>query len=78
MRQYDTAPASAHNRQASVERPAQPVTHQELDHLRAAVAANPTNYKQALTLAKKLVEASNILASEGGRADPRTTAKNRE
>ncbi|KAK0913892.1 hypothetical protein LTR91_011990 [Friedmanniomyces endolithicus] len=78
VRQYDIAPASAHTRQASVERPAQPVTLQELDHLRAAVAANPTNHKQALTLAKKLVEASNILASEGGRADPRTTAKNRE
>ncbi|KAK0813546.1 hypothetical protein LTR02_004988 [Friedmanniomyces endolithicus] len=78
VRQYDTTPASAHTRQASVERPAQPVTHQELDHLRAAVAANPTNHKQALTLAKKLVEASNTLASEGGRADPRTTAKNRE
>lgn len=32
----------------------------------------------ALVLVKKLVEASNVLATEGGRADPRTTSKNRE
>ena len=30
------------------------------------------------TLAKKLVEAASILSSEGGRADPKTTQKNRE
>ncbi|KAK5681854.1 hypothetical protein LTS10_006387 [Elasticomyces elasticus] len=78
VRQYDAAAAPTHARQASVERPAQPVTLQELDQLRAAVAANPANNKQALVLAKRLVEASTVLASEGGRADPRTTAKNRE
>ncbi|KAK3113268.1 hypothetical protein LTR53_009606 [Teratosphaeriaceae sp. CCFEE 6253] len=79
VRQYDAAPAVAHARQASTEqRPAQPVTFQELDQLRAAVNANPSNNKQALLLAKRLVEASTILASEGGRADPKTTARNRE
>ncbi|TKA78468.1 hypothetical protein B0A55_04958 [Friedmanniomyces simplex] len=78
VRQYDTASLPPHARQASTDRPAQPVTPQELDHLRAAVTANPNNPKQALLLAKKLVEASNILASEGGRADPKTTARNRE
>ncbi|KAK3071372.1 hypothetical protein LTR53_008751 [Teratosphaeriaceae sp. CCFEE 6253] len=79
VRQYDAAPTVAHARQASTEqRPAQPMTFQELDQLRAAVNANPSNNKQALLLAKRLVEASTILASEGGRADPKTTARNRE
>jgi len=71
-------PANPHQRPASVDPKSPPVTHAELDQLRAAVSANPNNKKQALLLAKKLVEASNVLASEGGRADPKTTAKNRE
>lgn len=81
VRTYPNSSASgstAHTRQASLERPAQPVTQAELDQLRAAVTANPANNKQALLLVKKLVEASKVLASEGGRADPKTTAKNRE
>ncbi|KAK5128985.1 hypothetical protein LTR85_000318 [Meristemomyces frigidus] len=80
VRTYDTASissASSHVRQASIVA-AQPVTHAELEQLRAAVSANPNNNKQALIFAKKLVEAAAVLASEGGRADAKTTAKNRE
>jgi len=80
IRNYNGAGQSvtAHQRQGSVDPSIKPVTHAELDQLRAAVSANPSNNKQALHLAKKLVEASHVLASEGGRADPKTTSKNRE
>lgn len=78
IRNYDAASVAPHQRQASIDLTLRPVTHQELDQLRAAVSANPNNNKQALLLAKKLVEAGNTLASEGGRLDPKSTAKNRE
>ena len=81
VRSYDNSAISAnfsHARQSSIATTAQPVTHAELDHLRAAVEANPQNHKQALILAKKLVEAASVLASEGGRVDTKTAAKNRE
>ncbi|TID19655.1 hypothetical protein E2P81_ATG06822 [Venturia nashicola] len=55
-----------------------PVTHEELNRLRQAVQINPADSKQALYFAKKLVEASQVLATDGGRADERTTQKNRE
>ncbi|KAE9985358.1 hypothetical protein EG328_007611 [Venturia inaequalis] len=55
-----------------------PVTHEELDRLRQAVQTNPADTKQALYFAKKLVEASQVLASDGGRADERMAQKNRE
>ena len=53
----------------------QPVTLDELNRLRQS---NPTDGNAQLKLAKKLVEASKTLADEGGRADTKTTAKNRE
>ncbi|GAB7363233.1 hypothetical protein MBLNU230_g3515t1 [Neophaeotheca triangularis] len=71
-------PGSSGSRQGSVELPPQPVTHAELDQLRATVSANPENLAKSLLLVKKLVEASNVLASESGRLDARSTAKNRE
>jgi TPR repeat protein len=49
-----------------------------LNRLLADVEANPHNPKRALIYAKRLVEASTVLASEGGRADVKTTAKNRD
>jgi hypothetical protein len=55
-----------------------PITHQELSQLRSAVNLNPSDPKIQLVLAKKLVEAASILAGEGGRADVKTTRKNRE
>ncbi len=78
IRNYNNGQPAPHQRQASVEPSMKPITPAELDRLRAYVSANPQNQKQALILAKKLVEAATVLASEGGRADARTTAKNRE
>ncbi|KAK4964337.1 hypothetical protein LTR66_012338, partial [Elasticomyces elasticus] len=54
------------------------VTHAELDRLRRMVSANPQDNATSLTLAKKLVEAASVLASENGTLDARATAKNRE
>lgn len=70
-------PTSTHDRQASIDRFAQPVTLAEIEQLRAA--ADSTNSpKQGLILVRKLVEAGAVLATEGGRADQKTTANNRE
>lgn len=69
---------AAHPRQPSIDITSRPVTSAELDQLRAQVSANPNNLKASLALAKRLVEASTVLASEGGRLDQRSTAKNRE
>ncbi|SMY24133.1 unnamed protein product [Zymoseptoria tritici ST99CH_1A5] len=70
-----TAPPS-HQRGPSIDTP-RPVTHAELDQLRAS--ADSTNSpKTGLLLVKKLVEAASVLANEGGRADRATTIKNAE
>jgi TPR repeat protein len=55
-----------------------PVTHDELNRLRNAWKANPSDSTAGLQLAKKLVEAATVLADEGGTADTRTRNKNRE
>jgi TPR repeat protein len=55
-----------------------PVTPEELNMLQQQVRTNPSDHATALKLAKKLEEAASILANEGGRADAKTTAKNRE
>jgi TPR repeat protein len=55
-----------------------PVTHDELNRLRNTWRANPADNATGLLLAKKLVEAANVLADEGGTADSRTRNKNRE
>lgn len=82
VRHYNNSPASAASsaqpNRSSADPFAEPVTKAQLDHLRADLDANPYSNKRALIYAKKLVEASTVLASEGGRADPKTTAKNRE
>ena len=78
VRNQDFPSTSQPQRQASVDSPAQPVTTVELDRLRASADAQPDNNKVALLLAKKLVEAADVLASEGGRADRNVTIKNRE
>lgn len=77
-RNYENAALPSSQRQASVKTPPRPVTTAELNQLQAAVEANPTNYKQAMVLVKKLVEASTVLVSESARADPKIMAKNRE
>ncbi|KAF2669389.1 hypothetical protein BT63DRAFT_260334 [Microthyrium microscopicum] len=55
-----------------------PVTLRELDELREKARVAPADNKLHLFLARKLVEASNVLADEGGRADLKTRNKNRE
>ncbi|KAF2712723.1 hypothetical protein K504DRAFT_475016 [Pleomassaria siparia CBS 279.74] len=86
MRQYHTDPTPAgHANQPASSGPPQkpvsvphPVTHDELNRLRNTWKANPSDSVTGLLLAKKLVEASTVLADEGGTADARTRNKNRE
>ncbi|KAI7505022.1 HCP-like protein [Hortaea werneckii] len=82
VRQY-TASSTTSDPTASARKPPPPlpdgpVTHAELQQLDREVSANPKNPKRALIYAKKLAEASTVLASDGGRADAKQTAKNRE
>jgi TPR repeat protein len=55
-----------------------PITAYDLNLLLQTIKNNPNDHETALTLAKKLVEAASVLANEGGRADAKTTQKNRE
>lgn len=70
--------SAPNTRQQPVSTPKTPVTIQELNDLRARFRDRPNDDKLGLHFVKKLVEAASVLASEGGRADPKTTAKNRE
>ena len=54
------------------------VTVQELSALQNVVRNNPNDNATGFKLVKKLVEAASVLANEGGRADPKTAARNRE
>jgi len=58
--------------------PQHPITTAELESLRNEAKASPNDQKMQLTLAKKLIEAANVLADDGGRADVKTARKNRE
>ena len=82
VRQYNnTAGPGAQTPQSSARpAPAQdmPVTHEELRRLTQMVQTNPGDSRAQLLLAKKMVEASTVLADEGGRADPKTRSRNRE
>jgi TPR repeat protein len=83
QRRTTTPPQSALSTTATRTSPesknmAPPVTLQELNLLQQQVRTNPNDHATALKLAKKLVEAVSVLANEGGRADAKTTAKNRE
>lgn len=55
-----------------------PVTYDELERLRQAAKSKPSDQNAQLLLAKKLVEASIVLADGGGRVDPKTKNRNRE
>jgi len=46
--------------------------------LRESIKNKPNDHATGLKFAKRLVEAAKLLADEGGRADPKQTAKNRE
>lgn len=54
------------------------VTYGELERLKQISRSNPSDNKTQLLLAKKLVEAASVLADDGGRADPKTSSRNRE
>ncbi|KAI1626912.1 hypothetical protein EDD37DRAFT_237814 [Exophiala viscosa] len=54
------------------------LTVQELNNLRDQYSKKPTDQALGLTLAKKLVEAAKVLSDDGGKADAKTTQKNRE
>ncbi|OJJ43038.1 hypothetical protein ASPZODRAFT_136579 [Penicilliopsis zonata CBS 506.65] len=58
--------------------PSTPVTREELADLQVAVRSRPNDYKTALTLVKKLVEASTVLVGDERRVDAKTRAKTRE
>lgn len=55
-----------------------PITKIELERLELTVRRNPDDFKSALKLAKKYVEASTVLIGDEGRVDQKTRAKNRE
>lgn len=83
VRQYNSEPGrvslesqhSVPRRQSLVPHP---VTFDELNRLRNTWKSNPSDIATGMKLAKKLVEASSVLADEGGTADSRTKTKNRE
>lgn len=84
IRQY--ASTGSESSRPSLDRPntapvpvrAAQLTHQDLARLREAANANPADSKLQLTLAQKLVEASNTLADHGGTVDEKTLNNNRE
>ena len=86
LRQYNSTPSSMQSSSPTkgsvpsnsidTKRESVPVTHQELERLKQAVAKNPDDQKSQLILAKKLVEAASVLVDE--RTDPRTRNKSRE
>ena len=55
-----------------------PVTYAELERLKQDARAHPSDHKIQMVLAKRLAEAALVLADEGGRADQKTSVKNRE
>lgn len=77
VRQYNNDTSAGKRTSQSADKPA-PVTQEELSRLRETVRKDPTDNKAQLALAKKLAEASNVLADENGRADPRTRDRNRQ
>ncbi|KAI4701034.1 hypothetical protein J4E89_010870 [Alternaria sp. Ai002NY15] len=86
VRQYNSEPGrpSIESQQSSTQRHSgtgaapHPVTYDELNRLRNTWKQNPNDIPTGLKLSKKLVEASSVLADEGGTADSRTKNKNRE
>lgn len=78
LQRQDPIPLQAVPVPSGSDRQSIPVTHEELEKLRQAVKSKPSDQKTQLLLAKKLVEASMVLADDSGRADPKVKNKNRE
>ncbi|XP_014560315.1 hypothetical protein COCVIDRAFT_34536 [Bipolaris victoriae FI3] len=75
---YDSQHSTAKRNSAQNAAP-HPVTHDELNRLRNVwKKSESSDIATGLKLARKLVEASSVLADEGGTADNRTKNKNRE
>ncbi|KGO75947.1 Tetratricopeptide-like helical [Penicillium italicum] len=55
-----------------------PVTIEEIQRLQQQARVNPSDQKNLLLLAKKLVEASTVLVEDNSRLDPKTKAKAKE
>ncbi|KEY68660.1 hypothetical protein S7711_00538 [Stachybotrys chartarum IBT 7711] len=68
--------ASPQGRTAPPKQAAPPVTPQELEHLRMVIKGNPNDQESALRLAKKLIEASDILVPN--LPDPKAKQRARE
>lgn len=78
VRQYNTSNRDIVSAtQAPVNQPP-PVTQDELNSLRNDIVRLPSDYKTHLVLAKKLIEASQMLSNEGGRADQKTRQTNQK
>ena len=77
VRQY--APReSIDSRSSQAPPPKGPITREELGKTIQLAKSAPNDQSLQLTLAKKYIEAADVLADEGGRADSRTAKKNRE
>jgi TPR repeat protein len=77
VRNYDNrSSSSSHQRQVSISDG--PITNEDLEQARLDMEANKASPRLSLRYAKKLVEASHVLASEGGRLDAKATQRNRE
>lgn len=77
VRNYDNrSSSSSHTRQVSISEG--PITKADLEQARLDHEASRASPRLALRYAKKLVEASHVLASEGGRLDAKATQRNRE
>lgn len=55
-----------------------PVTIAELNSMREQFKERPNDFTLGMRFAKRLVEAAKVLSSENGRADQKTTLRNRE
>ena len=77
VRQYSPR-ESMDNRSQQGPPPKGPLTQVELEQAIKMAKAAPNDQALQLALAKKYIQAADVLADEGGRADARTTKKNRE
>ncbi|KAJ5887754.1 hypothetical protein N7495_007795 [Penicillium taxi] len=83
VRQYTGAPNPAPAQSAPQPQPptgpdSTPVTQQEVERLQQKARANPADHKTSLLLAKKMVEAADVLVTNNARLDAKMKVKARE
>jgi len=66
------------NRSQQAPPPRGPLTPEELSKAVQLARSAPSDQSLQFALAKKYIEAADVLADEGGRADAKTAKKNRE